>query len=493
MAIAVPMTPATMFTRATTAHPHRRVIWAGMVLLAVVLGFVTALNPIAGAASFIGVLAVSRAARSGTFAVAAFLAASYFEVVTGAGGLGPIKLTGAALVVAAITALIQPAGMKLSYAPLRHPYVIGGLIICIGTGITSAAWATDLLQVRTLSIRLLTDAAVFVAATIFIRRPSQLRVLCWTALGAATGATLYGYVTGDRVAERFIGASLDPNEYAALVVPSLVLGYGAISLAASRAARVAGWGALVICSVGLAASQSRGGLVACAVLVGVLAVTAQGRERLRIGAGIGVMAIAAIVFVAVTPQGAVLAQRFADGDSSGRTDLWAAAFNMVAARPWTGVGLGNYPVVSVQYMDAATTQTELFIGAPRTVHNAFIEVYAELGVIGGTGFVVFVLGSVIVLARSLRTARHVGHRELAALARVILVAQLSALSSAMFLSGQYQELLWLLLAMGLACAGMIRTADYSRLASPSTGRSAAVAPPSIGSRESADVSAHGVG
>ena len=71
--------------------------------------------------------------------------------------------------------------------------------------------------------------------------------------------------------------------------------------------------------------------------------------------------------VAVNPVNFALVQRLAH---------WTAGWNMFAAHPWTGVGIGNYPVVYPVYAPSAWPD------AMGHAHNYYLNVAAEAGLIG---------------------------------------------------------------------------------------------------------------
>lgn len=421
-------------------------------VLAVVIGVIIALDPWLGAACFMALVALSRVARSGTFAVSAFLIASYAEVVAQSSGFSPIKLMGGALVITAVLLVLQ-GSRRIPW--FSHPVIIISLLTLVTVAAASVTWAQDLAQVRILMLRLAADAAVFLAVIMMVRSERQLEVLGWVALIGAVLSTVYGIVSGANVVGRFIGASLDPNEYAALVVPSLGLAYGSVIAARSKLLAMLGWGGMALCMWGLVSSQSRGGLVGLCVLASVLIVSARGAELRRLLGTVAVAAALLLGYIAITPAGDALRQRVVATDSSGRSDLWHVAGNMVQAHPFLGVGLGNFPVLSSRYLDPHVQNVDLFVGAPRTVHNAPLEVLAELGLMGFCAFTVFVTGCLVVLGRAVRRARRNGMLQLHRLGRGILAALVSVLGTNLFLSGQYQELLWVLFGMSLAYATIV--------------------------------------
>jgi O-antigen ligase len=283
-------------------------------------------------------------------------------------------------------------------------------------------------------------------------------------LVAATMSTLIGAVIGATSFDRAIGTFFDPNDFAAAIVPALALGLSVSESGSERWQRWAGRIMALVCIWGLVQSESRGGLFAVLVVMVVLLLTSRGRER------IGMLLVATIVGAGIaltlllTPAGGELGKRISSGDSTGRTDLWKVAWYEFEDQPLTGVGLGNYPVRSREYIRPGVQHTELFVSHPRTTHNTFLEVLAELGVFGLIAFSVFVFGALAVLARAFLRARRLPSITAAAyvpVGRGLLAGACGSLATGIFLSGQYQELLWIQLACGIAFAGMVAAASPS--------------------------------
>lgn len=432
-------------------------VYAAATAAALGLGLVTALSPVLGVAAFLTIACAWGFSRSGTFAVCAFVAVTYFEVLVAYTGwaMSPIKLAGGALIVVAALAL---AGNRGGERPAwsAHPVTLGCLAALVALGFASTAWAADLGELKWGLMRLVVDALVFLAVPVFLRHDRQLVLLAWSAVLAAACATVLGGGLQLGLVGRVLGTFNDPNEYAAAVAPALVLGYAVLLLAGTRAARLLAAGALLVCSWGLIASQSRGGLVAMLVAVAVLALTARGRERMRlVGASLVLAAIAAF-FLAVTPAGQQSLERFTSSDSSGRVDLWRVAVEQFEANPLTGVGLNNYPVVAAKYVTQEVRRMDLVVASPRTTHNVPLQMAAELGVFGLIAYYGFLGGCLLALTRALRVARRSGNAREQVIGRALLASVLCLVTTGMFLSSQYQELLWVLLAASLSYAAFVR-------------------------------------
>jgi O-antigen ligase len=234
-------------------------------------------------------------------------------------------------------------------------------------------------------------------------RPGLSRLLltgAFTAGVLALAQVLYAFpASADRVASESIelrnrhatgepfAGFVGPNQLAAFLVLTLPLALGAAVDGRSRGIRGMSVpaAAFAIGSVALVLTGSLGGWVAAAVAATAFAALALTRRRGR-GAAVlvGAAAAAAVLALALfTP----LLQRAAEKSHSlhVRRAYWTGAARLIAERPVAGVGLGNfedhYPRVKGE------VQQEV-----KLVHNDYLQVLAETGVIG---FLVF--GALIAL------------------------------------------------------------------------------------------------
>lgn len=426
-------------------------------LLAVALALVAVIDPILGIAGAVTVALAAGFARSATFGICAFVACTYAEIVTSYTGnpaLSPIKICGGALIAIGLLDLAtrtRHGARRPAPAWSRHPVVLAGMVGLLAIGVASASWAVNTDQVRTLSERLLTEALVFIAIGVFLLRRAQFHAVALTALVAGTWSTVTGVAIGNEAFGRALGTFTDPNEYAAAMVASIALGFGAMGGMRSRWGSAAIVVGIAICGWGILASQSRGGLLALGAVGAVVVLTSHGRERVRmLGASFMLLAAATSVLM-LTPTGQQSLERITNGDSSGRSDLWRIAVLQFRSEPLHGVGLGNYPAVAARFVTAETEHTELVNSvAPRTTHNSYLELAAELGLLGLGAFALFVGGSLVLAVRGIRIARRLRDATAVRLGRGVLAATVGLLATNLFLSGHYSELLWALIAMCVA-------------------------------------------
>ena len=155
-----------------------------------------------------------------------------------------------------------------------------------------------------------------------------------------------------------------------------------------------------------AATLSRGALVGLASLAPWAIVT----RRVPVGGvllGVVVLlSVAALAFALWAP----LLQTGSSGRATSPTRtsrraqaLWAAAVRMSADRPITGVGPGRFGIEAPAYV----RNNPLELREP-VVHNSYLHVLAEIGLLGLLGFVGFLVSSWRLLSRGRRRAIRVG-------------------------------------------------------------------------------------
>jgi O-antigen ligase len=445
-----------------------------------VFGVLAGLDPrlaIGGAlaAAFFGVAMADLTAGLVVFALIA-----YFALAPGA--VGSFVSAQAASLVLALSWLARvatrPAPGVLFWS--RHPAITWlALAFCAWVALSSL-WAESSGDALAVLLKYGLDALLFVIVFEAIRTPRQVRALLGALVAGGTAAAAYGIVAspnlshlaGDPTAatdlERLGGTIADPNLLAAVLVVSFVLAVALATTARSPAIRLvlAGAAALSLLSVFLTAS--RGGLVGLIAALVCAIVLARGRRAAAVGGAL-VVVVVSVIYVGVFDPGAAHRYSTADG-GNGRTDLWKVGWRMAEANLVRGVGAGNYRDASAHYVltePGKIADSEFIIDQPRFAHNVYLEVLAELGVVGLAAFLALLgaaIGAGLAAARRFAEAED-GAMEL--LSRAVVVSLVALLAMDFFLSDQFSKQLWLLLALGPA---LLAIASRSR--SPGAGEAA---------------------
>jgi O-antigen ligase len=247
---------------------------------------------------------------------------------------------------------------------------------------------------------------------------------------------------------RLKGGLGDPNFLAAAIVPAIVLAAALMPTvrASTRWVLLACVGVLV---VGLAATESRGGAVAAAGAFAAALLVMPRQRRRVVAAGLGITLVGALYF-ATYPKGF---ERITSSDGgSGRADLWQVAWRITAEHPAAGIGLHNFTVYSPRYVrrPGALNNVDLIAERPHAVHNTYLELLTETGVVGLGLFLAVIVASLGAAWKAAPIFERRGDQALGTLSRGVFVAAVGVLVAAVFVSLGSDPVLWLLLALGPA-------------------------------------------
>jgi O-antigen ligase len=272
--------------------------------------------------------------------------------------------------------------------------------------------------------------------------------------GPATGETLTS------TEGRLKGGLGDPNVLGAAIVPAIALAAGLLAVVRGRV-RVVLLACIGVLVVGLGATQSRGGGVAALVALVVAFIVMRNHRKPVLVAAIGVVAIGVAYFSAY-PQGWDR-MRKSDG-GNGRSDLWQVAWRITGDHPVTGVGLHNFTVHSPRYVrePGALKNVKLIAERPHVVHNTYLELLVETGVIGLSLFLVAVATSLIAGVKAARQFEARGDIAWGAVARAAVVAASAVLAAAVFVTIGSREMFWFILALGPVLLGLAAHNDKSK-------------------------------
>jgi len=142
---------------------------------------------------------------------------------------------------------------------------------------------------------------------------------------------------------------------------------------------------------------------------------------------------------------------------TGRMEVWKRGIGYMLDRPLLGVGAQAFGVAEGTLAPEAVEREEYGKGFKwSTAHNAFVEIGAEIGVLGLLLFVALLVGAFRVLAR----ARRGPQREAAVLARALTGSLVGFVVTACFLSQAYSAYFYTLLGMTL---GLARVRDAAQV------------------------------
>jgi O-antigen ligase len=429
---------------------------------AVAVGLLAGLDPplaVAGALSVLFVLIVLADLAVG---VALFTLRAYAAQIPSLEGptVSVSKIAGLLLALSWIVTTATRHESRREFVS-AHPGLTYVLVLFIAWVGLSQAWAADSGAATGALARLVLNAVLFLIVYSAVRSP---RDAIWVIAAFVAGACLdavYGllFVSPDPGRLQRLSSSIDnPNELASILVAALALSLGlAGALRRVPLGRLAALAAAALCGAGVFLTGSRGGLVGLSVAVLAFLVVGK-RWRGRVVVIAVVLVFAGLGYFEYVASPDVRAHVSTVGSGTGRLDLWTVGWRMVEANPLVGVGAGNFPVSSVHYLllPGAIERGDYFIGTPKVLHNTYLEVWAELGIVGLLLFVT-ILG--FCLRSALRAARRFAGRDsrMELISRAVFVALVGMLASDFFGSKEYGKELWLLLALAPALLAIARS------------------------------------
>jgi O-antigen ligase len=273
--------------------------------------------------------------------------------------------------------------------------------------------------------------------------------------GAAKGGLTVSPGAASEVADsagRFQGGAGDPNYLAAVLVPAIMLA-GGLAVRRAPGQRVLLALGTVIIALGLAATQSRGGLLA-AIACAIVALVIWRERRVLIAAIIALAGGATAAYFLLRPS--AWARILESNQGSGRVDIWTIAGRIIHAHPFFGVGFGQFPQVSPHYVlqPGALNYVGLIVENQIVVHNLYLALWVEGGLVGLLLFLAMVIGSFVCVWRAVRGFDAQGDVEMASLARAAFLALVGLLTASFFLSDLENAQLWILLAFGPILAAL---------------------------------------
>ena len=316
------------------------------------------------------------------------------------------------------------------------------------------------------SLQLVLDlTSVMIFAAMIIAQPTSFAHLRYITRGYMVVCAIYaiglgtmGQAVMDGDAMRYyLTGSLDPNDSAAILAIGAPMALADFRRPGSKLWRVVCLAMLVVMCLGILKTGSRGGAIAA--FVGLLAIVLSSRGTRAI---IATVLLGATLMVAKEYAPPEITGRFATIGSesddynmtaySGRWQIWKRGLNYIAENPVLGVGAGGFPIREGEQM-----ATDGLRGKWSAAHNAYIQSFAELGVVGGLLFCSLIVSSILRLKSVFRHPSPVtgaSHPEYAA-------AMLAFATSAIFLSHAY---FWGMFALVATCSLAARTlTSHSRL------------------------------
>jgi O-antigen ligase len=285
-----------------------------------------------------------------------------------------------------------------------------------------------------------------------VRGPRDLERLFWIYF---LSATLYAAVTitrfgggegGWRLGELYY---YDANDFATFAITAMPFGLHGLLTGRTALARGFAAAGLLFLTLAFLRTGSRGGFVALIVMGGYLLVrytAVRVQWRLAAAGAVVVIALGAATAEYWDRMGTILSDTdYNRTDESGRLQIWQRGIGYMASYPVFGVGPGNFGFAEGTISELAQRQ-QYGVGVRwNAPHNSFVQVAAELGVVGLVLFVAMFVTAFKAL-RVVGWRRRTSRGEPALISRTLAASLLGFAAGAFFLTLAYAEMLYTLLA-----------------------------------------------
>ena len=435
----------------------------GVPAFAVLVGLVTGLSPQFGLAAALGAAFVALVLSDLTVGLALFIVVSYVEGLADLGSLSLPKLAGGLLVLSWLASRLTDDEQRRELTR-DHPALVALAVATAGWVTMSAVWAEIPGASLGAAQRWIPNLALLAIVYAAVRRPQHVRwvfvlfvVGAYLAAGAGalfatpdaeSGARLEGY------------GGVNANGLGGLLAVAVIFG-GALAACRefSGLARAVAMSSAGLAIILLLLTASRGallGLLAALLLAPV--VIGPGRRFAALILAVLAAGCAGTYLAAYAPPETIAHLFSSDPSGSGRTDIWKVGWRMVEANAVVGVGADNFGNSTIHYLLEPGTipRSEFIVDEQKVAHNIYLQVLAELGIVGLTlflGILAFSLGAAVSAARRFALT---GERSLELLTRALLLALGAILVSEFFGSGLYSKQMWVLLGMCVALRALSR-------------------------------------
>jgi O-antigen ligase len=404
----------------------------------------------------IGAIFVALIMSDITMGLMCFGLLAFFDNLPGLGSVSAAKAAGTLVALSWLaTVAVRPAARRGFFA--AHSKLAATALLFVAWMALSLTWAESASvgvgEIARYSLNLLLLPIIYAA----VRNRQHSRWLIVVLVVGATLSGLYGIVfaRGDALAQgtsRLAGAGEDANSEAMLLVAGIVLAAGLASIKEfSPVARITAMGAGLIQLVALVDTVSRGGLVGLAAVAvfGILFAGPKRRLPLALTALAGGLCMAGYYLSVASPAARARITNISASSSSGRNDIWTVAWRMVKAYPLNGVGVGNFTNSSVHYLlqPGALPSSKYIVDRPEVAHNVYLQILAEMGVVGLVLFLCLVGGLLWCGVRAARDFTRSGDTTMEIISRAVVVSIGGMLVTNFFISDQFNKVLWIELAL----------------------------------------------
>jgi putative inorganic carbon (HCO3(-)) transporter len=179
-----------------------------------------------------------------------------------------------------------------------------------------------------------------------------------------------------------------PNSYAMYLITVIPFAFAFLFSRIKKSSKVLVGITLCLSCLALIFSLARAAWINLLVVFTLVVLLAVRRKRISLRGAVWIASMAFLILLGLTLFGPdIILSRLLSSDQGSaysRITLAQTALAIIKSHPWVGVGLNNYSLFSHQY--GANVFGQQFL-----VHNAFLLIGAETGLMGLTAFVAFLV------------------------------------------------------------------------------------------------------
>lgn len=359
-------------------------------------------------------------------------------------------------------------------------------LFCAGAyviwAIASGMWSVAVPGTQFLLQSLVIALIYLVAFAAMLSTERQLRAVLWVwSITAAVlgGLSVVAFGGSFKIshldllqAGRSQGGVGDPDFFAGMQLVTVPLTLVLASDTKDKRGRVILYACVLTLLASVFTSLSRGGFIGTVVL-GILFLASKPerlfRSRQEKILALVVVAMGMVGFFSrpflreqvVTRAQSIYAPKNKDEASgAGRTNLWKAAAKTARDHPITGIGFGTFPYVSTELLyETPGVDPEIIqqreAGNNLVAHNTYLGTAAELGITGLLLWIMVVLSTGLLLARTAARAAAVGAGFVSRVSHALLLGLATWSITSIFLSSETTRMFWIIVGLSLALPKLI--------------------------------------
>ena len=297
-------------------------------------------------------------------------------------------------------------------------------------------------------------AMMFFATLVLVNSLTRLRWTLVAAIGGLAFASLYvlrefqkyyspntpmrpGYVVGD------------PNYFTLSAVLCIPLAFALMQERRPRWLRPFAATCLVLMILAVTVAASRGGFLG--LLTAFLFVLWRSKRRARNFLVLACLIVPLSIVAPISPLARLVSPSRSDGVAKDtRYLLWGAGLSMFQENWLTGVGVGHFKSLATTYQEPGQKQVQAI------AHNTYIQLAAELGVVGILLFLGVLAGAFRSLQRTAAQALRLRNSLLYHSASGIQGGLVGYTVGAFFVSAEFQRLLWFMIFVSICLSELTR-------------------------------------